>query len=224
MRPISVRMPGGGHDRPAVAVGGGGAAEDHVVAVAERHVAGNRRRCPWPPAGSRRSAPLRPSAARSIRCSRASAGMVSPSSTRMTSPGTISAAGTLRRSPSRTTVRVGRGHRAQRGDGRLGARLLDVAHRRVQQHDGEDGERLVGQRRVALVAPRGRRRRRWRRAAGRRGRPGTARESAARRGSAASAASSLRPTRASRARASSWSRPRRGSVASAAARAARGRR
>jgi hypothetical protein len=36
--------------------------------------------------------------------SRASAGMVSPSSMRITSPGTSSAAGMLRRSPSRTTL------------------------------------------------------------------------------------------------------------------------
>ena len=38
---------GRGHDRLAVPVGRRRAAEDHVVAIAERDVVGDRRRCPW---------------------------------------------------------------------------------------------------------------------------------------------------------------------------------
>ena len=36
---------------------------------------------------------------------------------------------------------------------RLGARLLDIAHERIQQDDGEDGQGFVGEGRVALVEP-----------------------------------------------------------------------
>ena len=57
-------------------------------------------------------------------------------------------------------VRVRRRHLAQRRHRLLRARLLDVAHDRVEQHDGEDRDRLVGQRRVALVEPQSRRDRR----------------------------------------------------------------
>ena len=91
------------------------------------------------------------SAADSI--SRPSAGMVSPSSMRMMSPGTISAAGTLRRSPPRITDGIGRRHRPKRRHGRFCARFLHEAHRRVQQHDGEDGDGLVRQGGVALDGP-----------------------------------------------------------------------
>ena len=77
--------------------------------------------------------------------SRASAGMVSPSSMRMMSPGTTSAAGMLRRVAVADDVGVRRRHLAQRRDGLLRARLLDVAHDRVEQDDGEDRDRLVGQ-------------------------------------------------------------------------------
>ena len=44
-------------------------------------------------------------------------------------------------------------HLAQRRHRLLGARLLNVAHDRVEQHDGEDRDRLVGQRRFALIQP-----------------------------------------------------------------------
>ena len=71
----------------------------------------------------------------------------------MMSPGTISARGDAPPLAVADDGGVGRRHRAQRGDGRLGARLLDVAHRRVEQHDGEDRDRFVGQRRVALERP-----------------------------------------------------------------------
>ena len=144
MRPISVLHAGGGHDRPAAPVGRRRAAEDHVVRGRRAPTSlGDRRRCPST------TGRLSPVSAASAVCSavdsisRASAGMVSPSSIRRMSPGTISVAGTLRRSPSRMTVRVGGRHRAQRRDRRLGARLLDVAHGRVEQDDGEDGDRLV---------------------------------------------------------------------------------
>ena len=50
-------------------------------------------------------------------------------------------------------VGVRRRHLAQRRHRLLRARLLDVAHERVEQHDGEDRDRLVGQRGVALVEP-----------------------------------------------------------------------
>src|ERR671917_208121 len=73
---------------------------------------------------------------------RASAGIVSPSSTSITSPGTRSAAGMLRRAPLPE-----RRHRP------LGPRLLDVAQSTVQEHDREDGHSLVGQSRIALVDP-----------------------------------------------------------------------
>ena len=43
-------------------------------------------------------------------------------------------------------VCVGRGHLAQRGDRRFRARLLDIAHDGVEQHDSEDRNRFVGQR------------------------------------------------------------------------------
>ena len=71
----------------------------------------------------------------------------------MMSPGTISVAGMLRRSPSANDRGVGGRHRAQGRDRRLGPRLLDVAHGGVEQDDREDGDRLVRQRRVALVGP-----------------------------------------------------------------------
>ena len=48
---------------------------------------------------------------------------------------------------------VRRRHAPQRGHGLLGARLLHVAHERVEQHDRQDGDRLVGQRGVALEQP-----------------------------------------------------------------------
>ena len=185
MRPISVRMPVAVTIARAVPVGGGGAAEHHVVAIAERRVAVDRRGVLRHRAGSRRSARLRRSAAPPIRSRRASAGIVSPSSMRMTSPATTSAAGTLCRWPPRTTVASAADIARKRGDRGLGARLLQVAHRRVEQDDREDRDGFVGQRRVALDRPRGRRRSPSRPAAGRRGRPGTGRGSAATPGPAA---------------------------------------
>ena len=50
-------------------------------------------------------------------------------------------------------VRVGRRHLAQCGHRRFRARLLDIAHDGVEQHDGEDRDRFVGQRRFALDQP-----------------------------------------------------------------------
>ena len=50
-----------------------------------------------------------------------------------------------------------RRHLAQRRHRLLRARLLNVAHDRVEQHDGEDRDRFVGQRRFALVQPQPRR-------------------------------------------------------------------
>jgi hypothetical protein len=46
------------------------------------------------------------------------------------------------------------GHRSERGHRLLGAGLLDEAQHAVQDHDGEDGERLVGDRRFPLDPPR----------------------------------------------------------------------
>ena len=46
-----------------------------------------------------------------------------------------------------------RRHGAQRRDGRFGARLLQVADGRVEQHDGKDRDGFVGQRGVALDEP-----------------------------------------------------------------------
>ena len=50
-------------------------------------------------------------------------------------------------------VGVRRRHLAQRRHRLFRARLLDVAHERVEQHDGEDRDRFVGQRGVALIQP-----------------------------------------------------------------------
>ena len=44
-------------------------------------------------------------------------------------------------------------HLVERCGGRLGAGFLDVAHHRVQHHDGKDGDGLVGQRRLVLHVP-----------------------------------------------------------------------
>ena len=98
--------------------------------------------------------------------SRPSAGIVSPSSMRMTSPGTISAARGCSPFAVADDRRVGRRHRAKSGDRRLRSRLLDVAHRRVEQHDGEDRDGLVGQARHRVRSPTDRLKSRWRRAAG----------------------------------------------------------
>ena len=51
---------------------------------------------------------------------------------------------------------VRRRHPAQRRDRLFRPRLLDVAHQRVEQHDGEDRQGLVGQRAVALGQPQAR--------------------------------------------------------------------
>ena len=54
-------------------------------------------------------------------------------------------------------VRVGGCHLPQRRDRGLSALLLDVAENRVQQHDGADRERFVGQRGITFVPPERRR-------------------------------------------------------------------
>ena len=64
---------------------------------------------------------------------RASAGTVSPSSIRMMSPGTISAAGTRPALAIAHHVRVRGGHLLQRRHGGFRPRLLDVTHAGVQQ-------------------------------------------------------------------------------------------
>jgi hypothetical protein len=71
----------------------------------------------------------------------------------MTSPGTSSAAGTLCRPPSRTHLGLRGGHLAECRHRLLGPGLLQMAHHRVEQHDREDRDRLIGQRRVALEEP-----------------------------------------------------------------------
>ena len=48
---------------------------------------------------------------------------------------------------------ISRGHRAEGGECRLRTPLLHIAHRRVQQDDGEDRDGLVGPRRLALERP-----------------------------------------------------------------------
>src|SRR5215213_1927179 len=49
--------------------------------------------------------------------------------------------------------RLVRGHRPQSGNRPLGPSLLNVAQNTVEQHDREDGQPLVRQRRVTLVDP-----------------------------------------------------------------------
>ena len=143
---------GGGHDRFAAPVGRRRAAEDHVVAVAE----------PTSPsigAVSFATGRLSPVSAASAVCSavdsirRASAGMVSPSSIRMMSPGTTSAAGNAAPLAVAHDGRVRRRHRAQRRHRRLRARLLNVSHDRVEQDDREDRDRFVRQATRALEHP-----------------------------------------------------------------------
>ena len=102
--------------RPSATVGHRRAAEDHVVAVAETHLAGDRRDVLRRPAGSRRSAPLPPSAARSTGSPAHRPESVSPSSTTMMSPGTSSAAATLVAVAVANHVRVRRRHLPQRRD------------------------------------------------------------------------------------------------------------
>ena len=133
-----------------------------LVRSPRRDLAGDRRGHPSTPAGSRPSAPLRPSAAPWTRSTRASAGIVSPSSTRMMSPGTsVGGRNAASASPSRITCACAAAICRKRRDGRFRARLLHVAHDRVQQHDRADGDGFVRQRRVALVQPEaGRNRRR----------------------------------------------------------------
>ena len=53
--------------------------------------------------------------------------------------------------------RLRRGHLAQRRHRRFGPRLLSIAHDCVEQHNGGNGDRLIGQRRFPLVKPRSRR-------------------------------------------------------------------
>ena len=207
MRPISVRMPVAVTTAAPVPVGGGGAAEHHVVAIAERRVAVDRRRCPSRPAGSRRSARLRRSAAPPIRRGARRRGSCRLPRSSMMSPGTIVGGGDAPPLAVAHDRGVGRRHRAQRGDGGLGARLLHVAHRRVEQDDREDRDRFVGQRRVALdratataeiaVATSSRMTRTSWNCARKRRQAGTG----------GSAASSLRPSRSRRRRASSSPRP-----------------
>ena len=50
-------------------------------------------------------------------------------------------------------VGVRRRHLAQRRHRLLGAGLLEVAHERVEEHDGEDRHGFIGHRGVALVKP-----------------------------------------------------------------------
>src|SRR5215204_4444861 len=72
---------------------------------------------------------------------RASAGTVSPSSTKIPSPAVAQHG------------RLVRGHRPQGGHRPLRPGLLNVAQNTVEQHDREDGQPLVRQGRVALVDP-----------------------------------------------------------------------
>ena len=50
-------------------------------------------------------------------------------------------------------VGVGCRHLSQRRYRFLCARFLNVAHDRVEQHDREDGNRFIGQGRIALIQP-----------------------------------------------------------------------
>ena len=154
MRPISVCMPVADDHRAAATVGDRRAAEDHVVAVAESRP--RRRSAPRPSTTGR----LSPVSAASAVCSAVDwiTPRVGGNRCRLPRGGGCRRArprrpGRCRRSPSRTTRACAAAICAQRRDRRLGPRLLDVAHHRVEQHDGEDGDRLVGQRRVALVEP-----------------------------------------------------------------------
>ena len=76
---------------------------------------------------------------------RASAGILSPASTRTMSPGTISRAGTRWRSPSRTTVASGAASAISARTDFSARASCTIAEHRVEHHDHRDDDRLVGQ-------------------------------------------------------------------------------
>ena len=143
---------GRGHDRPPVPVGGGGAAEHHVVAIAERRVAVDRRRVLGHRdalAGQRGFGGLQRRRFDEAPVGRDRVALFDEHDVAGDHVGrgdALPAAAAHDRGASR-------GHRAQGGDRGLGARLLQVAHRRVEEHDREDRDGFVGQRRVALDQP-----------------------------------------------------------------------
>ncbi len=144
--------PGRRHNRLAVPVGGRGAAEQHVVAVAQCDVALDRPRVLGHRqafAGQRRLGRLQrrrfdqPCVGRD-RVAFRDENEIPGHEIRGRDAAPLAAA---------HHRGMGRGHRAKRRDGRFGARLLEVADRRVQQHDGEDGDRFVREGGVAFDDP-----------------------------------------------------------------------
>ena len=143
---------GRGHDRLAVSVCGGGAAEHHVVAVAERSLLVDRPRVLGDGqalAGQRRF--------RRLQRRRFDQARVGWNRVALFDEDEIARDdfGGGNRPPLAAADDPGasRRHGAQRRDGRFGARLLQVADGRVEQHDGKDRDGFVGQRGVALDEP-----------------------------------------------------------------------
>ena len=131
MLPISVAMPGRGHDRPAPPARHGRAAEHHVHAVAEADRLGERRdvlQHRLALAGERRLGDRQRGRLDQprVRAHRVALGQ------HRTSPGTTSARDPLPRA-RRARRRRRRRHPLQRGDRLLGARLLHVAEHGVER-------------------------------------------------------------------------------------------
>ena len=140
----------GGDDGPAAPVGGGGAAENHVVAVAEPGLSRD---------GSDllrdRQALAGQGGFRGLQGGRLNEPRVRRNGVALLDEDDV-ARHELRGRDALTRAvpdhgRVRRRHLAQSRDRLLGAGLLNIAHHRVQQHDGEDRHRFVGQGGIALV-------------------------------------------------------------------------
>ena len=142
----------GGDDSLPMPVGRGGAAEDHVVPIAERHVLGDH------------GGILRDRQALAGECSlrRLQGGGLDQPAIGRNGVAFLDeddvARDDLRRGDASPLAAsdhggISRRHRAKCRDGSLGTRLLHIAHGRVQEHDGKDGDGFVGEGRVALHDP-----------------------------------------------------------------------
>ena len=144
--------PGRRHDRCAVPVGRRRAAEDHVVPIAERDVVGDRRGV----LGDRQALARQRGLGRLER-RRFDQPRVGRNGVAFFDEDDV-AGDDIRGGDAASLAAADDGgvrgrHRAQGRHRRFGARFLHVAHGGVEQDDGEDRDRLVRQRRVALVGP-----------------------------------------------------------------------
>ncbi len=140
------------HDGPAAAVGHRRAAPDHVVAVADGHLLGDRlevlrHRQALPGEGGLRG--LERGAADQARVG--GDGVAFLQQDEIAGHHVGRGDGPALAVPDH--VGVGGRHPAQGGHGFLGARLLHVAQQRVEHDHRQDRDRLVGQRGIALYQP-----------------------------------------------------------------------